>query len=43
MYLAVTDEIVDLTLRADMNLFEINTRNSLIKKKIETNFVMSKA
>ena len=36
-------EIVDLALWAVIDSFEICTINSLIKKKFETNFIMSKA
>ena len=42
--LVVMVEIVDLALRAAIDSFEIDTVNSLNKKKkFETNFVMSKA
>ena len=36
-------EIVDLALTAAIGSFEIYTINSSVKKKIETNFIMSKA
>ena len=42
IYLAAIVEIVDLVLRAVIDCFEIYTINSLIKKKIETKFIMSK-
>ena len=40
--LSLIDEIVGLALRAVIDSFEIYTISSLIKKKSETNFIMSK-
>ena len=40
--LAVIVEIVNLELRAVTDVFEIHTINCLIKKKIETNYIMFK-
>ena len=43
IFMAVMAKTVDLALRAVIDSLEIHTINSLIRKKLMTNLIMSKA